>query len=84
MNITRITPPKYKVGRYTLNEYELRCLMSEVAEGKKIAPIKVKDEKGNTAAILPNGRLDVNIYGLDINSNYTLAVIRIERSKNSK
>ena len=41
--ITRIKPPKFKVGRNVLNEYELRLLMVEVARGLKPAGIKVKE-----------------------------------------
>ena len=29
----RITPPKYKVGQFVLNEYEVRELLARVAEG---------------------------------------------------
>lgn len=43
--ITRIKPPKYKLGRYSLNEYELRQLMLEVAKGEKQAGQYIKDEK---------------------------------------
>jgi hypothetical protein len=35
MLITRIKTPKFKVGRYTLNEYELRQLQLEVAQGNQ-------------------------------------------------
>jgi hypothetical protein len=80
MNITRIKPPKFKVGRYVLNEYELRTLMTEVAEGKKPAGIKVTEGR-QTAEILSTGRLSHNLDGLSIASMETLKVIRINRSK---
>ena len=35
MKITRIKAPKFKVGRFVLNEYELRQLQYEVAQGLK-------------------------------------------------
>lgn len=79
MNITRIKPPKYKVGRNVLNEYEVRCLMSEVCLGNKPSGIKITDGAGVTAEILPDGRLTENLKGLDISGNYTLVLIREER-----
>jgi hypothetical protein len=79
MNITRIKPPKYKVGRNVLNEYEVRCLMSEVCLGKKPSGIKITDSAGVTAEILPDGRLTENLKGFDISGNFTLVLIREER-----
>lgn len=77
MNIKRITPPKYRVGRYVLNEYELRTLMVEVARGHKPEGIAIKDEKGATAIIRSDGTLSHSLYGLDINSRATLDLMRI-------
>lgn len=76
MKIDRIKPPKYQVGRYSINEYELRQLMAQVATGDRQAGIKVKDETGHVATILENGRLSSNLKGLDINSKFTLTCIR--------
>ena len=81
MNITRIKPPKYKVGRYVLNEYEVRCLMSEVCLGQKNPGIKITDSDGTTAEILPTGRLTKNLKGFDVSGNYTLIILREERKK---
>ncbi len=80
IKITRIKPPKYYVGRYALNEYELRCLMAEVCAGEKEAGIVVYD--GTThAKILPNGRLSKNLKGMDISANYTIALLRAQRQR---
>jgi hypothetical protein len=79
MKYTKIKPPKYRIGRNILNEYELRKLMKDVCLGLVKDNILVKDEKGQTATILQNGRLSNNLFGLDINSNYTLEIIKINR-----
>lgn len=66
MKITRIKPPKFRVGRYVLNEYEIRQYCLEVAEGKREPGDLVKDSEGNTATILRDGRLTRNLEGWDI------------------
>jgi hypothetical protein len=77
--ITRIKPPKFKVGRNVLNEYELRLLMVEVARGLKPAGIKVKE--GNIeSTILESGRLSNNLPGLAIASQFTIDLLRLNRS----
>ena len=80
MKIKRITPPKYRVGKFSLNEYELRNRMVEVAGGEKPAGIKVKDDSGNVVIILQNGRLSANVVGFDINSMLTLKLLKIRES----
>jgi hypothetical protein len=77
--IKRIKPPKFKLGRYILNEYELRNLMLEVAKGSAPKNLKVKDKNGLEAEILENGRLSVSLEGLQINSELTLGVLRLNR-----
>lgn len=77
--ITRVKPPKYKVGRYSLNEYELRTLMLEVAKKEKPSGQTVKDDKGNFATIQPDGSLSCNLFGTDIMSRCTLQMIGIRR-----
>lgn len=81
MNITRIKPPKWRVGRYVLNEYEVRCLMVDVCLGKKQPGIKITDENGKTAEILPDGRLTDNLKGFDVSGNFCLTILREERRK---
>ena len=80
-NIKRIKPPKYRVGRRVLNEYELRNLMAEVAEGRLPSGIKVKDEKGVVGEIYPNGRLSVTLYGMAWLSEYTFRLLAVDRNK---
>lgn len=81
-NVKRIKPPKYKFGRYSLNEYELRNLMLEVAKGDRPHNIQVKDEKGNIATINQDGSLSNTLHGLDIASSFTLKMIKLRREKN--
>ncbi len=77
---TRIKAPKYKIGRYVLNEYELRCLMAQVAQGLR-APISkpVTDHEGNVAYMREDGRFREHLAGLDISGNFTLDMIRSDR-----
>lgn len=57
MEIKRIKAPKFRVGKYVLNEYEFRNLQLEVALGIKPAGIKVTDSLGNKSTIIENGCL---------------------------
>jgi len=82
MKITRIKPPKYKVGRYSLNEYELRQLMLEVAKKEKHFGIIVTDKDGYKATIMEDGSLSCNLFGTDIMSRATLDMIRLRREDN--
>jgi hypothetical protein len=81
MNIERIKPPKYRVGRHVINEYELRKLMLSVCKGEIPSGIKVKDVYNKTATIQPDGSLDVNLYGIDLMSKFTIDMLRIRREK---
>ena len=78
---TRIKAPKYRIGRYVLNEYELRCLQVEVARGLKQPGIKVKDDANQIATIQANGSMDINVEGYDITSRYALNLIAIRRDR---
>lgn len=79
--IKRIKPPKFKVGRYVLNEYEVRCLQVEVARGERESGMKVMDENGVVAEIRSDGVLTEFLKGFDINSVFALELIRIKRQK---
>jgi hypothetical protein len=81
MKITRIKPPKYKVGKYSLNEYEVRNLQVEVAKGLKPHGIKVKDEKGKTGIIREDGLLTEKMYGYDITAMICLELLGINKNK---
>ena len=82
---TRIPAPKFRMGRYTLNEYELRYLMLQVAQGHKPGFIgtKIKDESGNSVVITEDGTLSGRLPGLHINTEYAVAHMDI-KNKNRK
>lgn len=82
MEITRIKVPKFRVGRYVLNEYELRQLMLDVALGVKPAGIEVRDEYGVIATIRKDGGLSVNLEGLAISARLLGARIKAIRELN--
>lgn len=70
MEITRIKSPKFRVGRYILNEYELRQLQLEVAQEIKPSGIVVKSLQNNVSdTILPNGKFE---HGFGENSGYDI------------
>ena len=81
MKITRINPPKYKVGRYSLNEYEVRQLMVEVAEKKKPFGIKVSDSSGTVATIQEDGSLSCPLYRMNEMSSATLMLLKLKRTQ---
>lgn len=77
--VKRIAPPKFKVGRYVLNEYELRNLMLEVCKGERDSGIRVKGENGEVAYINADGTLSARLSGLAINSRFTLDMMAINK-----
>jgi hypothetical protein len=81
IKLTRIATPKYKVGRYTLNEYEVRNLMLEVAKGEKPSGIKIKDSTGKVVEVLPNGNLSDTIAGFSIADELGMHLYRIQRKE---
>lgn len=81
LKITKVLPFKFFVGRFSLNELELRTLQLEVAEGKKPAGIMVKDEKGTIVSIDQDGRLDGPLHGLDAASSINMKIAQVNRLK---
>jgi hypothetical protein len=81
MEIKRIKAPKFRVGRYVLNEYEFRNLQLEVALGIKPAGIKVTDAQGNKAVIEEHGCLSDSIEGLALAGDITLEILRANHRK---
>jgi hypothetical protein len=77
--IVAIKPPKFRVKRFTLNEYELRNLMLQVAKGEHIYGIVVTDMEGNKATIQADGSLSQNLFGMDIMSRLTLNMLAARR-----
>ena len=79
MEIKRIKAPKFRVGRYVLNEYEFRNLQLEVALGIKPAGIKVTDSLGNKSTIIENGRLSHNLEAMAISCNISIELMKANR-----
>jgi hypothetical protein len=91
MEMKRITAPKFKVGRFVINEYEARSLQVQTALGN-IAPytitIKEIDPKTRrvigTAQMKEDGSLTRPLPGYAIASGFTIDLIRIKREKVEK
>jgi hypothetical protein len=91
MEMKRITAPKFKVGRYVINEYEARSLQVQTALGN-IAPytitIKEIDPKTRrvigTAQMKEDGSLTRPLPGYSIATEFTFEMIRIKRQKAEK
>ena len=79
MKITRVKAPKFRVGRYVLNEYELRTLMVEVAKGEKPGNIKVKCPQGMVSIIREDGILTDSLSGFDIAAKLCIELLTIKR-----
>jgi hypothetical protein len=79
----RIKPPKFRVGRYVLNEYELRKLQLDVCNGIFEPNFVVKDEAGNTSTIRPDGILTGNLHRFNLSSQLAMDLI-FHETKNAK
>lgn len=80
MHIKRISAPKFRVGRYVLNEYELRNLQVQTAKGQLEPGTEVRQvDTKEWATIGKDGRLSSSLSGLAIASNFTIELIRINR-----
>ena len=77
--VTRIKPPKFRVGRYVLNEYELRCLLVEITEGKhqELIGKKVTEitNECKPSTIIQKGYTENSLDGLGINSKFALKLM---------
>ena len=76
---TRIPPPEFYIDDYTLNEYELRQLMVDIAKGLHQGNLSVVDITGNEAIIDENGRLSGPLYGLDLNDKLAIELFIVNQ-----
>ena len=77
---SRINPPKFKIGRFVLSEYEVREVIARVAEGTlNHEGIVIIDENGNSATLYSDGRTSENLKGFGVSSQLTLRKIRANR-----
>jgi hypothetical protein len=69
-----ISVPKFRIGRYKLNEYELRQLLLDVAKGEntQFLGAKVTDCTTSDIAFITNNGLSDRLYGLDISTKIAL------------
>ena len=79
---TEIKPPKFRIGRYVLNEYELRNLLLDICKGGKESFIgrTVTDNLGNKAKIEWYG-LDSRLPSLDIMTKMSLEYMSVKNKK---
>lgn len=82
--LPKIKPPKFKVaGKYILNEYELRCLLLEVAKGNIESGISVMDiESKQKGFIKGDGAISTRIgNGLRINAEFSIELMEYASKK---
>lgn len=79
-NFKRVPPPKYRVGRYVLNEYEIRSLILErFKEGRELSfKCLVNNTKHNLGR---EGKLDLVPESFSLMSSFTLGLIKLKREK---
>jgi hypothetical protein len=86
MEFTKVRCPKFKIGRRKLNEYELRLLMLNIAEGSKEEFIgcKVTDcMSGESVTINPNGSLSGRLMGLHLMTDWSMKHMKIKNANHS-
>ena len=78
----RIAPPVFKVGRYTLNEYEAREMVARIAE-HTLDPtgIVLVDEKGNSVTFDKDGVASNSIYNWDMSSSAAMRRFKAVRKR---
>lgn len=76
ISFTKVKAPKFKIGRFVLNEYEIRQIMAEVSEGKRQGNIKFKDNEGNTITIEDDGYCSDNVKGFELATDFTRRVMK--------
>ena len=87
----RITAPKFKVGRYVINEYEARSLQVQTALGN-IAPytITIKEIDPKTRRVIgstqmrEDGTFTNILEGFGLATSFTFDLIRMKRQKAEK
>jgi hypothetical protein len=79
VKITRLNPAKFRVGRYILNELEVRYLQLETAQGKREPnSIVITDHYGHKATINENGVLSAELVGMGDADNLALELHRVQ------
>ena len=88
MDIQRIKAPAYKIGRKHYNEYEVRQLIVDVAEGRISGNIKITDVGNGEVRILSEcGRylLDDEVHhpftSFDLNTRLMMDLLKHKRKR---
>ena len=78
-----IRPPKFRIGRWSLNEYELRCLLVDISNGEMqfFVNSKIIDSFGDVAYITSNGTLSERLKGMEVNVEFAKQLV-INKLKN--
>ena len=82
--IKRIAAPKFKIGRFVLNEYEMRQFQNEVLQGLRPGDVKVKEVlTGYTYILDDSGEFYPHTpSGYGVSSGLTLESIKLRRLNN--
>lgn len=86
VGIMIIETPKFYIGRMVFNEYEIRNLLADIAEGLKPWGMVLRDELGNKWRMLQDGRMEpVNHHnscpsGWDYTGNSMIRILRARRN----
>lgn len=80
-----VNPPKFKVGRFVLNEYEAREMLARVAEGTlDHSKLIIEDELGNKATVDVDGFTNRSLHRWDVGSKLTIRKIKANRLNRKK
>lgn len=82
-NIKRIKVPMFKVGKYSLNIYEVRNLIMEVIKGEREPGIKITDEMGNVATILSGGFFDTDLPRFNLDGEQHIEIFKLRMLYNN-
>ncbi len=65
--VQAINPPKFRIGKFVFNEYEIREILAKVSEGKiDYNSIVIKDKNGNSTGVTKFGNLEKVLPGLNV------------------
>ena len=84
--IKRIAAPKFRVGRFVLNEYEMRQFQNEILERQRPGNVKVKEVlTGHTYLIDDSGEFVPHApLGYGTSSGLTMRAIKMKRLYNTE
>ncbi len=75
--VQAINPPKFRIGKFVFNEYEIREILAKVSEGKiNHKSIVIKDSSGRSSKVKKSGRLEKMLPGLNLLINIKMKRLR--------